>query len=127
MKLFNPFKTNLLPLVTRWVQVASAILAVINLAKDYSRHHFHELSGKQEVPVFWESLKGLAFYVSIIVCRIPSLVLLALFFRPYFFIILLIFVATNICLSVCILGRNPYKSLWTGLPLVQFRVRIRCS
>jgi hypothetical protein len=94
--------------------VASAILAVINLAKDYSRHHFHELSAKQGVPDFWESLKGLFFYVLLILCRIPSLVLLALFFRPYFFIILLVFVVINIALSVCILGRNPYKSLWTG-------------
>jgi hypothetical protein len=36
--------------VTRYVQIASAILAVIGLSKDYARHHFHELSGKEKIP-----------------------------------------------------------------------------
>ena len=63
-------------------------------------------------PGFWLSLKALFFYVLHIGCRIPSLVLLALFFRPYFLIILLIFVLCNIGLSCCLLGRNVSKSLW---------------
>jgi hypothetical protein len=47
--------------VTRYVQIASVALAVIGLAKDYSRHHFHELSGKEKIPPFWISFKGLFF------------------------------------------------------------------
>jgi len=98
--------------VTRYVQIASVALAVLGLAKDYSRHHFHELSGKEKIPNFWISFKALLFYVAHIACRLPSLVLLALMFRQYFFIILLTFVLANIALSVCLLGRNVSKSIW---------------
>jgi len=107
-------------LVTRYVQIASVALAVLGLAKDYSRHHFHELSGKEKIPNFWISFKALLFYLAHIACRLPSLgvnfkltiVLLALMFRQYFFIILLTFVLANIALSVCLLGRNVSKSIW---------------
>lgn len=104
--------------ITRYVQIASFVLAVIGLAKDYSRHHFFELSGKEKVPAFWISFKALLFYIAFIFLRIPSLVLLALFFRQYFFIILLVFVLVNISISICVLGRNVYKSIWTGFSAV---------
>jgi len=60
-------------LVTRYVQIASVALAVLGLAKDYSRHHFHELSGKEKIPNFWISFKALLFYLAHIACRLPSL------------------------------------------------------
>ena len=66
--------------VTRYIQIASVIFAVVGLAKDYARHHFHELSGKEKIPNFWISLRALFFYLVHITCRIPSLVLVNIAF-----------------------------------------------
>ncbi len=97
-----------------WVQVLFVAVSSVVLAKDYSRNHFHELSFKDGVPDFLLSLKGLGFFGTILVCRMLSLVLLALILRPYFLALLLIFIAANFVGSMMILGGNPYKSIWTS-------------
>lgn len=102
------------PISGTYVQAFFIILSVVVLGKNFSRNHFHELSGKEGVPGFQQTLKGLGFFGAIVVCRMVSLVLLALFFRVFFFVLLLVLVVFNIVASYVILGANPYKSIWTG-------------
>ena len=98
--------------------ILSIILAILTLAKDYSEHHFFEISGKQEHPNFKMALKGFVIYTVIILIRLVSIMIIVLAFGINSIFCFITLVALNTFLYSKNFPKNFPKRTWTSFSAI---------
>ena len=88
------------------------------LAWTSSDHHFHEKSGKEEIPRCRDTLSGWAIYVCTIALRVAVLGILGAYLQARVLVLIAFLVLTNLFLAARILKTDMAKNVWTSVASV---------
>jgi hypothetical protein len=102
-----------------WIQLISILTGLLMLAKSCAEHHYHEVSGKTEIPGIKDIMVSISYYLIHVVSRTFTFILFFVHFRYCGIIPVLLLFFANLILSSVILKNNFFvKTFWTSVAAV---------
>ena len=89
-------------------------MAVVSLAKDYSEHHYYEMSAKMKIAGSGQLICGFFYYLIIILLRLPTLILMCVVLNYWFPVFVATAMTVNGILAFLTLRPSFSKTLWTS-------------